>query len=113
MLEKSSRASPLEKILPTPMSLGLSCNLQIEPTWAPCQCWRRCRWTKLFGWHATHCLKLHGLARAEKQTNVHACFECASNEILYMFCSTFEPFILPRGYLILCLFSLVMLLWTV
>jgi len=37
---------------------------------------------------------MHGLAPAKKQTNVHACFKFASNEILYMFCSSFEPFIL-------------------
>jgi len=57
MLEKSSRA-PWKKILPMPVSLGLSCILQIERTLAPCQCWQRCRWTKLFGWNVTHCLKL-------------------------------------------------------
>jgi len=61
---------------------------------------------------------MHGLAPTKKSTNVHACFQFASNEILYMFCSSFEPFILegfnkPWGYHILRLFSLVMLLGTV
>jgi len=35
----------------TTTSTGLSHILQIEPTWAPCQCWQRCRWTELFGWN--------------------------------------------------------------
>jgi len=35
---------------------GLSCILQIEPTWTPCECWQRHRWTKLFGWNAMHCV---------------------------------------------------------
>jgi len=30
--------------------IGLSCILQIEPTWTPSICWQRRRWTKLFGW---------------------------------------------------------------
>jgi len=33
------------------VSLGLSCILQTEPTWAPCICWQRRRWTKLFEWN--------------------------------------------------------------
>jgi len=33
----------------TTISLGLSCILQTEPTWAPCKCWQRRRWNELFG----------------------------------------------------------------
>jgi len=25
-------------------------------TRAPCECWQRRRWTKLFGWNVMHCL---------------------------------------------------------
>jgi len=45
-----------QNISETTTSIGLSCILQIEPTWAPCICWQRLRWTKLFGWNAMHCL---------------------------------------------------------
>jgi len=31
------------------ISLGLSCNLQIELTWAVCDCWQRRTWAKLLG----------------------------------------------------------------
>jgi len=42
----------------TTISLGPYCILQNEPTRASCECWQRRRWTKLFEWNVTHCLKL-------------------------------------------------------
>jgi len=38
--------------------------------------------------------KMHGLVQAKKYTNVHACFQLASNKTAYMFCSSFEPNVL-------------------
>jgi len=62
-----------QNISETTTSIGLTCILHIDPTWAPCICWQRRRWTKLFGWNVTHCLKMHVLAAPKKKTmSMHA-----------------------------------------
>ena len=43
-----------------------------------------------------HCLKMHVLAAQKKQTNVHACFQLASNfKSYYRFCSFLQTMGLP------------------
>ena len=54
------------------ITIDLSHILQIEPTWSPCECCQRRRWTKVFGWNATHCLKIHGFG-SRKQINQCPC----------------------------------------
>jgi len=51
LIQKGNHQNNLKISGETTISLGLNCILQIVPIWAPCECWQRCRWTKLFGWN--------------------------------------------------------------